>query len=280
MIDHSPYENIEIPQQLSSVVEDAIACGSGGRPKRHRPWKAIAAFVPTAVAACFILLLNLSPSFAAGACNLPVVGSVCRIFVFREYHTQDEIKYIDAVIPQIENTGKTALEQRVNLYIQQLIQSCLEESEARAKEYYDAFVATGGDPADFHPIGITIDYEVKHLSDQYVSLHIYHYETAIAAYQSDYYYTLDLESEKILTLKDWFGSNYKEIVADSIRRTILTWPSDQQRELWPDITLEDLITESRSFYLNQEGQAVVVFDKYELACGAAGRPEFVIPTPS
>lgn len=278
MIDHSPYDNIQIPQQLSSVVEDAISCGTGKR--RRRPWKIVAACIPATMAACLVLLLNLSPSFAAGACSLPVVGDVCRIFVFREYHTQDEIKYIDAVIPQIENTGKTQLEQRVNLYIQQLIQNCLDESEARAKEYYDAFVATGGDPADFHPIGITVDYEVKYLTSQYVSLHIYHYETAIAAYQTDYYYTLDLDSEKVLTLKDWFGNDYKRIVADSIRNTILTWPPEDQRELWTDINLEDLITEQRSFYLNEDGQAVVVFDKYELACGAAGRPEFVISQPS
>ena len=279
MVDHSLYDNMEIPEELSSVVEDALALGSKRKKQRFPLWKAVSC-LPVAAAACLLLLLNLSPSFAQGACSLPVVGNVCRIFVFREYHTQDEIKYIDAVIPQIENTGKTQLEQRVNLYIQQLIQNCLDESEARAKEYYDAFVATGGDPADFHPIGITIDYEVTYLTSQYVSLHIYHYETAIAAYQTDYYYTLDLESEKILTLKDWFGNDYKQIVADSIRRTILTWSAEEQRELWTDINLEDLITENRSFYLNEDGQAVVVFDKYELACGAAGRPEFVISTSS
>lgn len=275
MIDHSPYDNIQIPPQLPSVVEDAISCGTGRQQRRRPPRNVVAACVSTAVAACFILLLNLSPSFAAGACSLPVVGNVCRIFIFREYHTQDSIKYIDAVIPQLENTGKSQLEQRVNLYIRQLIEDCLDQSEARAKEYYDAFVATGGDPADFHPIGITVDYEVKYLTNQYVSLHIYHYETAFSAYQSDYYYTLDLESEKILTLKDWFGSSYKDLAAESIRRTILTWTPEQQ-QLWPDITLEDLITENRSFYLNQDGQAVVVFDKYELACGAAGRLEFVV----
>lgn len=275
MIDHSQYDNIQIPQELSSVVEDAISCGLGTQPRRRHLWRAVAC-IPTAMAACLVLLLNLSPTFADGACSLPVVGDVCRIFVFREYHTQDEIKYIDAVIPQIENTGKSELEQRVNLYIQQLIQNCLDESEARAKEYYDAYVATGGDPTEFHPIGITVDYEVKYLTSQYVSLHIYHYESAFAAYQTDYYYTLDLESEKMLTLKDWFGNDYQQIVADSIRRTISTWSAEEQRELWTDITLEDLITEQRSFYLNEDGQAVVVFDKYELACGAAGRPEFVI----
>ena len=29
MIDHSPYDNMEIPSQLSSVVADALACGQG-----------------------------------------------------------------------------------------------------------------------------------------------------------------------------------------------------------------------------------------------------------
>lgn len=275
MIDHSPYNNMEIPSQLSSVVADALACGQGKRRHKLRLLRLIA-WVPVSVAACLVLLLNLSPTFAQGVCSLPVVGEVCRIFIFREYHSENQFQYIDAVIPQIENTGKTELEQRVNEYLQQLIENCLEESGARAKEYYDAFVTTGGDPEEFRPVGVNIDYDVKYISPQYVSLHISHYETSFTAYQTDYYYTVDLDGEQVLTLKDWFGDDYQQIVANSIRTSISQWSQEQQQQLFPNLDLESLITEDRSFYLNEQGQVVVVFDKYELACGAAGRPEFVI----
>lgn len=111
---------------------------------------------------------------------------------------------------------------------------------------------------------------------QNVSLHITHYETSFTAYQTDYYYTVDLDGEQVLTLKDWFGDNYRQIVADSIRASLSQWSQKQQHQLLPNLDLDSLITEDRSFYLNEQGQAVVVFDKYELANGAAGRPEFVI----
>ena len=49
--------------------------------------------------------------------------------------------------------------------------------------------------------------------------------------------------------------------------------------LWDDLSLIELISENTDFYLNQDGQAVVVIERYKAACGAAGQLEFVIETP-
>ena len=38
------------------------------------------------------------------------------------------------------------------------------------------------------------------------------------------------------------------------------------------------IKTDQNFYLNQKNEIVVVFDEYEVASGAAGCPEFVIPS--
>ena len=38
------------------------------------------------------------------------------------------------------------------------------------------------------------------------------------------------------------------------------------------------ISEDQNFYLNSDNQLVICFDKYEVAAGAQGSPEFVIPT--
>ncbi len=66
-------------------------------------------------------------------------------------------------IPRIAHTEQPDLESLVNQEIQRVVQDCIQESEARAKDYYDAFVSTGGDPAEFIPLGITIDYEIKYV---------------------------------------------------------------------------------------------------------------------
>lgn len=277
MFDRSKYESIEIPGELCAVVQEAIAEGMG----RRRPGfvlRRISA-VAAALALCLITTLNVSPAFAQAASGLPVLGGLARVFTFREYHAEDEIKYIDAEIPQIDNTGKTELEQRINLEIQQIMAEKLSESEDRAREYYTAFVETGGRPENFIPVGISLGYEVKHISQEYASFVIYQYETRFSAYNSRCYYNIDMESGRELTLRDYLGSGYREIAARSIEETIAGWDEEQKALLWEDLSVIDLISENRAFYINEAGNAVVVFDKYEAAAGAAGTLEFEILAP-
>lgn len=280
MIDKTNYDNIEIPDNLDAVVQEAIAAGLAER-RKDQLWCPLkrAGFTAAIFAVCMISALNLSSTFAAAACELPVVGGLCQIFLFREYHTEDPVKYIDVKIPQIENTGKTELETRVNQEIRKVIQDCVTASEVRAKEYYDAFLETGGKPEEFDPVGITIDYEVKYVRPDYVSFVVSQYETRFAAYHDDFYYNIDLDNGKIITLKDWFGPQYRQIIADSIETTIAGWSEEQRSILWDDLSMVDLISENTDFYFNQDGQIVVVIEKYEAAYGAAGNLEFTITQP-
>ena len=277
MIDKSKYDNIEIPDELDSVINSAITEGKYLRRKNKA--RVIMKKIGT-VAAIFVIsvisILNVSPVFAKAVYEIPVLGDLCRVLTFREYHFEDEIKYIDVKIPKIENTGKTDLEQRVNLEIQNVMNECIKENETIAKDYYEAFVETGGKPEDFIPIGITVDYEIKCINEQYVSFVVSQYQTAFNAYNHTLYYNIDLESGRIFTLRDWYGNNYREIVANSIENTIAGWSTEQKEMLWEDLSIIDLISENTDFYINQDNQIVVVFEKYEASVGAAGSLEFPI----
>lgn len=274
MIDKSNYDNIRIPNKLDSVVHSAIDEALSSK-KRFTVLKKVLC-TAAALFAAAVSMLNLSPSFAQAVSSIPVISDLCSVFTFREYHFEDDIKYIDVKIPQISNTGKSELEKRVNLEIQKVINDCVEENEARAKEYYDAFVATGGDPEDFHPVGILVDYEVKSVNEDYVSFVVWECESAFSTYTQYFYYNIDLENGAVITLKDYFGSDYREKVTQSVEKSIAEWDEDEKYIFFDDISIYDLINENRSFYINEEGKIVVVFDKYEIACGAAGVLEFVI----
>lgn len=65
-------------------------------------------------------------------------------------------------------------------------------------------------------------------------------------------------------------------MAERIEAAIAGWSEKQRSLLWEDLSVIDLISEDTDFYLNQDGQIVVVFEKYEAACGAAGNLEFMI----
>ena len=277
MIDKSGYENIEIPGELDQVVQDALAEGLEQRRKnRVRDLSRRLGPMAAVFLLCTVTALNISPTFAAAACDLPVVGGLCQVFLFREYHKEDDIKYIDAKIPQIKNTGKTELEQRINQEIQKAVYDRLAASAARAKDYHDAFIATGGDAEAFVPVGITIDYEVKYISPSHVSFVISQYESRFSSYHCEFYYNIDLGSGKVITLKDWFGPSYQQIVADSIEESIAQWSDEQRGILWEHLSIPDLISEDTNFYFDRDGQVVVVIEKYQAAYGAAGSLEFKI----
>ena len=149
-------------------------------------------------------------------------------------------------------------------------------SKKRAEVEYNAYILTGGDPKNFIPYDIVIDYEVKCLDEHYVSFVISENETRATGYYQMFYYNIDLDTGKDITLKEWFGSNYKKIIADEVQKQINTWDDEKKFYLWEDLDLEDLINEDTQFYINDKDQVVVFFNKYELGAGAMGTPEFII----
>ena len=85
MMDRKGYEQIPIPEELDEVVQGAIAQGLSRR-RKHGAVSILkrAGSIAAVLALCAVAMLNLSPAFAAAACELPVVGGLCRVFLFRE----------------------------------------------------------------------------------------------------------------------------------------------------------------------------------------------------
>lgn len=273
------YESIPIPGNLKQTVENAIAYGLMTSKHTYRftgnLWKRRIA-VTAACLVLFVCLLNCNPSLVLAVEEIPVLGQVFQVFVFREIHQQEEFQYIDAVIPEIQYDSDSQMENRVNLEIRSLIYEELQRSEKRAEEYYQAFTQTGGNPEDFHPISVTIDYEVKSVTEKMASFVISKCETLASAYNIQYFYNIDLETGDYITLQDWLGPEYRQIASQSIQKQIEGWPKEKQEMVFPETDIENLITENRNFYIDTKGRAVVVFDKYEIAAGAAGILEFPI----
>lgn len=269
------YDKLEIPEELSSVVQDAIKTGLREENTKNQIYKKIIG-IAAIILVAFVIPLNTIPAYAKTAQQIPIIGEIAKIFTFKEYHFEDEIKYIDAKIPEFNYKGKSDLEKRVNQEINKIIHEELKNAENHAKEYYEAFIETGGKPEDFIPIGINVDYEIKSITDKKVSFIITKSETSASAYFLEYFYNIDMESGKYITMIDLLGNNYKEIVTESIENTIDNWSQEKKDLLFENINIEDLINENTDFYINEQNQIVVVFNKYVIAAGAAGRLEFPI----
>lgn len=269
------YESIPIPEELGEAVEDAIdqACPR----KKRSPAKRIAGFATVAACLCCIILLNTSKSFAQAANEIPVLKYVFQVFTFREYSDEDEAKVVNIKYPHIELNGNDALQNRVNQEINRLVQQGAQDAEQRANDYYQAYLETGGDPDEYIPMDIEITYEIKSQDEEYASFVIYQWETRASAYIENHFYNFDLKDGKQLSLRDLLGSNYQQIIVEEVQKQVSKWDEEQKMYLFTDVDLYSLVNDDLGFYINDQHEVVVVFQKYEIGVGALGQPEFVIP---
>lgn len=73
-----------------------------------------------------------------------MLGDVCRVLTVRRDHYEDDKKNVDIEVPAIDvQLGGADWADSVNQLIQATVNAEVAQSEARAEEYYDAFIATG-----------------------------------------------------------------------------------------------------------------------------------------
>ena len=269
------YDATPIPAELNERVQAGIREGKA----RYRARRTIRRWA--SAAACFVVVLaglNLSPTIARAAADVPVLGGLFQVLTFVDYDkTEDGIHY-DVTVPQVEAEG--GLAQRVNAVIQEKLDAHLAKAQQDWDDYREAFFATGGTEEEWagREMDVIVEYEVKSQSDSRVSFVVTFAEGWVSAYEERYYYNLDLSENRDLTLRDYLGEDWVNVCNTSIEAQIagsvdeegftLFFPADQG-----GFTTVD---ESTSFYVREDGTVVVCFPKYSIAAGAAGVPEFPI----
>ena len=129
------------------------------------------------------------------------------------------------------------------------------------------------------------DFEILETTDDYFSLKLITYHGAGSGYEKDYYYTLDLNSGKQLTLADLFPANadYITPISENIKEQMHSrMEEDKNKIYWVDVDdgigwVFDEIPPDPSFYVNRDGQLVITFSEGDVAPMYMGCDEFVIP---
>lgn len=275
------YEAIPIPEELAVRVRQEIDKSR----KKHRPSPAVRVlrFAGAAAAAAgvvFTLALNTIPAFALEAAQLPVIGSVARVLTFRSYETEQDGIRVAVEIPSIEAIQQdTGL--RLDAINQKILNRCTEyadEALARAEEYRAAFLATGGTLEEWaaHDLRITVGYEILLQDETYLSFLIRGSQSWSSAGNETRYCNLDLRTGAEVTLKDLLGEDYESLINTSIRSQIAQREQEGQVFFPADAGGFTGITDSPRFYLSPAHNPVIVFEKFEIANGAAGEIAFEI----
>nr|WP_325298529.1 RsiV family protein [uncultured Dysosmobacter sp.] len=272
------YLDTPIPAELSDRVRAGIRQGRENRRKARRA--ALRRSIGT-LAACFAVLvgtLNLSPTVAAAAADVPVLGGLFQVLTVRHYEkTEDGVNY-QVTVPEVEGGGTLA--DRVNDAIQEKVDAHLEKARQDWEEYRDAFFATGGTEEEWggREMDVIADYEVKSQTDTRVSFVVTLAEGWVSSLEERYYYNLDLAEDRSLTLRDLLGDNWVETCNAAVEAYIADQTDKDGFSYFfaPEEGGFTTVDENTTFYIREDGVVVVAFPRYSIAAGAAGIVEIPV----
>ena len=252
------YESTPIPEELDARVRAGIR--QGRTSSRSRGYKVVRRTAGS-VAACLAVLmagLNVSPTFAAAAADVPVLGGLFQVLTIRDYETVENGIDYKVTVPGVESEGDLA--EKVNAEIQERVDAHLAQAQADWDDYKDAFLATGGTEEEWadREMNVLIDYA----------------EGWVAAMQQRYCYNLDLANDKDITLADVLGEDWVGICNDAVNAKIAA--DESGLFFTPEQGGFTTVDDATSFYLNEDGSVTLVFPEYSIAAGAAGIVEIPV----
>lgn len=259
------YEQIPVPKEAKERMAKGIQLAKAEQKRRDfmNTWKKTG-LTAAAVLVTFGATVNVSPAIANAMDGIPVIGSIARVVTFRNYTNETGTMEANINIPQM---GKnTAVNADIKAYVEPLI-----------ADYEKKLAETSGD-AHF---SVQSDYKVVFDNDDYVSLEINTEVISGSGAQFVKVFTVDKKTGEAVSLKDYLGSQEKmDAVTAEIKKQMAEQTAKDENNIYFAEGEEGGFTALKgeeSFYPDEKGDIVVVFDEYEVAPGYMGVVRFTIP---
>lgn len=264
------YQNIEIPEELHTVVKQALRQEKKRKPKKMYIGIAVAAIL-------FISSVNTSSTIAYAFSDIPVLGKMVNFITFREYRVNEDTYNANIKVPAVTNLDNKDLEKSLN-------EKYLQENEKLYQEFLkdmEEVKKSGGGH-----LGIDSGYEIKTDNKQLLSIARYNVNTVGSSSTTMKFDTIDKKNQILINLPSLFeDEDYVDVISENIKEQMKAqmkanpevsyWVSGIGEEVFDPF---EKIGKEQNFYINNQGKLVISFDKYEVSPGFMGVVEFIIPT--
>ena len=270
------YESQNAPDELHQRLQTLIS--ENARPPKRRAaiiWLRRIGGSAAAAMLALCIAVNASPDAAALLADIPVLGQVVRIFSFREYQDSQNGIELKLSSPHISGLGDSEAEERIN--------TLFDEYADKIIAQYEADVAAVAGKEEGH-ISISSSYSVPVDSDRQLTVAIDTTIIMASSQQCTTYYNIDKQTGELVPLSGLFkdGADYVTVISDEIKRQMRAqMDADDDVYYWLDSDVEDWnftsIAQDQQYYVNENGELVISFDKYDIAPGYMGSVSFTIP---
>ena len=281
------YEEIPIPAELRRRVEAGIQKGKedGEEIIRMNKKSKLIKFVRNTAGAVVAAMLaitimtNSGASIAKAMMKIPVLGTIAEIVTFREYKDSTNDMTADVKIPEVSVKNEDgSVNQETTDAVNKSIQEYTDEIIAQYKADVEA---SGGEGKQL----VDLEYEVITDSDRLFSIRFDKLQIMASGAESVKIYHIDKQTGQMINLKGLFKEdvNFIDPISDNIKKQMKEQMAADESKMYfidSDMPESDFqsITEDTTFYVNDSGKLVIVFDEYEVAPGSMGVVEFEIPT--
>lgn len=265
-------EQTDIPDSVKNRIEQTLVDLPEKKPviKQIRIFPRIAAAVACFIFITLFLLPNVSVVYAQALEQLPVIGDLVRVVTIRNYYYDDNHWKMDIDIPQIESEDSKSVDY-INKNVSEL-------TTALINQFYEDLEINGNNGYS----SLNVDYEIVTNTDSWFTLKLTVCQTAASSNTYFKFYHIDKNQGKIVELGDLFNTDkFSDILVAEIKMQMQEQMENDENILYWNNTSgigEEFTTVSadHNFYWNENGDLVIIFDKYEVGPGSMGTPEFVI----
>ena len=268
------YENIEIPDELEFLVRTTIKEQEKKMKRKNIINKSVIAAAVAGVV--FVGSINLSSEISYALSEVPVLGSIVRVLTFKTFELKDNNFDAQLTSPAIEGLD-SKLEAMLN-------EKYLDENQKLYDDFMKEIDELKKADMDEAHMGIASGYEVKTDTDKLLVIGRYVVNTVGSSSTTIKYDTIDKQNKLLITLPSLFKDEaYIDIISENIKAQMKEQMKDENNVYWlEDEMMGDenfsKIDKNQSFYITKDNQLVIAFDKYEVAPGYMGNPEFIIPS--
>lgn len=249
----------------------------------------------------FIILPNTSGTVAYAMSQIPVLGRLVEVVTFRDYQYEDDHNSANVEVPKLtvaeqeipEETvvtkgvaGEALIEEDAVKEKKENLQKSMEEINAEIQAITEAFIKefkTNLEKEEGYQ-DLIVESEVINSTSEYFTLQLICYTANASGAEWNYYYTIDLNTGERVLLEDFFveGADYVTPISENIKLQMEEqMAADENVYYWLHDEMEEFnfkkIAQDQSFYLNENGEVVIIFNEGDVAPMYMGVVEFVIP---
>ncbi len=263
-------EKSDISDSAKEKIEKTLSSLSEKEIKKTKLLSPAISLAASLIIICLIILPNVSTVYAKTMEKIPIISDIVKAVTIRNYFYTDEYHEMNISVPKIESENHDA-DEYINKDIDELTKILSDRFNEDLK-----IVGIEGHSS------IYVDYDVITNTQKWFTLKITVHEAAGSSNTYYKYYHIDNVSGKIVQLSDIVANDeFYTVTENNIKEQMRSLLDPENGIIyWVDDAFVgwdfNELSLDHNFYWNDNGDLVIVFDKYEVAPGSMGTPEFTV----